>query len=89
MTDPVPTDSEAAARAARDQAARQRFIAFTMFRLSGIAIMLFAYLILLGQFSFVQGEKAKLMGAIFAAVGLVQTIVIPRLLARAFRTSRP
>lgn len=83
---PAPLDP-AAEKAARDMAAKQRFIAFTLFRLSGIALLLFAYLILLGQFSFVQGERAKWMGTIFAAVGLIQTIVVPRVLARAFRTS--
>lgn len=83
---PLTPEQAEREKQARDRAARERFIAFTLFRLSGIAILLFSYLILLGRFSWVQGEKARMLGAIFACVGLFQTIVIPRILARAFRT---
>lgn len=84
----APMDAEAE-KAARAKAAKQRFFALSLFRLSGIAILAVAYLIILGQFDFVSGQKAKTLGAIIAAIGLVQTIVVPRLLASIWRTPRP
>lgn len=71
---------------AREAAARQRFFAIGLFRLSGVIILMFGFLIMLEKFSFVLGEKAKLMGAIIATVGMFQTIIVPRILARAWRT---
>jgi len=38
------------------------------------------------RFGWVQGDKAKIMGAIVATVGMVQTIIVPRMLLRAWRT---
>ncbi len=87
MTEPDPTppvpDTD---RDARDRAAKQRFIAINLFRLSGIAILMFGFLIMTQKFGFVSGQKAKLMGAIIASVGMFQTVVVPRLLGRAWRT---
>ncbi|MCF8706785.1 hypothetical protein [Rhizorhapis sp. SPR117] len=71
---------------AREAAARQRFFAIGLFRLSGVFILMFGFLIMLQKFDFVSGDKAKIMGAIIATVGMFQTIIVPRLLARAWRT---
>ncbi|MGE4409205.1 MAG: hypothetical protein AB7D33_01390 [Sphingobium sp.] len=86
MTDPEMTEAD---RQAREQAAKQRFIALSLFRLSGIVILGFGFLIMLQQFDFVSGQKAKIMGAIIASVGMFQTIIVPRLLGRAWRTPNP
>jgi hypothetical protein len=83
MTEPTPISDE---QAARDAAARQRFIAISLFRLSGVLILMFGFMIMLQKFAFVSGDKAKVMGAIIATVGMFQTIIVPRILARAWRT---
>ena len=83
MTD--QTDPEATARAS---AARTRFFAISLFRLSGVFILLFGVLIMLQHYDWVQGEKAKWMGFIVSCVGFIQTIVVPRLLLRAWATPR-
>ncbi|MPT48512.1 MAG: hypothetical protein E2598_08860 [Sphingobium sp.] len=75
-----PTNLEAE-KAAREKAAKQRFFALSLFRLSGIAILMVAWAILLGKFSFVSGKDAKLLGSIIATIGLIQTIIVPRVLA--------
>src|SRR3546814_6582799 len=80
MSDVSPVTDE---QRAREAAAKQRFFALSLFRLSGVFILMFGFLIMLQKFSFVSGEKAKIMGAIIACVGMFQTIIIPRLLARA------
>ncbi len=71
---------------AREAAARQRFFAIGLFRLSGVFILMFGFLIMLQKFAFVSGDRAKVMGAIIATVGMFQTIIVPRILARAWRT---
>lgn len=68
------------------KAARQRFFIIGLFRLSGVFIVMFGFLIMMQRFSWVQGDKAEMMGAIVATVGMVQTIIVPRMLIRAFRT---
>lgn len=73
-------------KAAREAAAKQRFIALNLFRLSGIAIVMFGFLIMGQKFGFVQGQKAKIMGAIIATLGLFQAMIVPRILGRAWRT---
>jgi len=73
-------------RAAREAAAKQRFFALNLFRLSGVAIVMFGFAIMLGKFGFVEGQKAKIMGAIIACVGMFQTLMVPRILSRAWRT---
>lgn len=83
MTEPQMPDPESEAR---EQAAKQRFIALSLFRLSGILILGFGFLVMLEHFDFVAGQKAKIMGAIIASAGMFQTIVVPRILARAWRT---
>lgn len=72
--------------AAREAAAKQRFIALNFFRLSGVAIVAFGFLIMAQKFGFVTGQKAKIMGAIIACVGLFQAMIVPRILGRAWRT---
>ena len=80
MTDippPPPVDSE--------KIARQRFFALGLFRLSGAIIVMFGFLILMQRFDWVQGGKAKAMGAIFVMVGLFQFVIVPRLLLALFK----
>lgn len=77
---PAPTPAERAA------AARQRFVALNIFRFSGVFLVAIGFLIMMQRFGFVQGMEAKIMGAIIAFVGLFQTLVVPRLLLRAWRT---
>ncbi|HEX5535575.1 MAG TPA: hypothetical protein VFX27_00165 [Sphingobium sp.] len=73
-------------RESRETAAKQRFLILNLFRLSGIAILMAGFLIMTEKFGFVAGQKAKVMGAIIASVGMFQTIVVPRILGRAWRT---
>ncbi|MDX3908343.1 MAG: hypothetical protein QHC67_00775 [Sphingobium sp.] len=75
---PPPVDPTAAAR--------QRLLFINLFRLSGVFILMFGFLIMMQRFGWVQGRDAKILGAIIATVGLLQTIVIPRVLLRAWRT---
>lgn len=69
-----------------NKAARERLLFINLFRLSGVFILMFGFLIMMQRFSWVQGKEAKIMGAIIATVGMAQTIVIPRMLLRAWRT---
>lgn len=68
-----------------EKAVRQRHFALGLFRLSGALLVMFGFLILMQRFSWVQGGKAKAMGAIFVMVGLFQFVIIPRLLLALFR----
>lgn len=79
-------DVESAKRGAA--AAKQRFFALSLFRLSGALILIFGMAISLEHFGWVQGDKAKWMGIIVSTVGFIQFIIVPRILARAFATSR-
>jgi len=69
-----------------NKAARERLLFINLFRLSGVFILMFGFLIMMQRFSWVQGKEAKIMGAIIATAGMAQTIVIPRMLLRAWRT---
>src|SRR3546814_744262 len=86
MSDVSPVTDE---QRAREAAAKQRFFALSLFRPSGVFILMFCFLIMLQKFSFVSGEKATIMGAIIACVGMFQTIIIHRLLAHAWPTPPP
>ena len=88
MTQSHELSDEAAAAAKRASAARARFFAIGLFRLSGALILLFGMLIMLQRFDWVQGGKAKWMGLIISCVGFVQFIIVPRLLLRAWATPR-
>lgn len=79
MSDPLPDE------AARLKAARQRFFVIGLFRLSGAFIVMFAFLIMMERFGWVQGTKARAMGGILAVVGLFQFLVVPRVLLALFR----
>lgn len=68
-----------------DRVARQRFFALGLFRLSGALLVMFGFLVLMQRFHWVQGNRAKAMGAIFVVVGLFQFVIVPRLLLALFR----
>ena len=80
MTDPNPLPDEAA----RAKAARERFIAVSLFRLSGALVLVFGLAIAQQQFGWVHGQKARIMGVMVATLGFVQMVLIPRLLLRAW-----
>lgn len=88
MTDlpshPVPAPDEAA----RTRAARQRFFALGLFRLSGALILVFGLAIAREHFSWVQGDKAHRLGVICMTVGFIQMMLVPRLLLRAWATPK-
>lgn len=79
------TDTPPIPPADPEKVARQRFFALGLFRLSGAILVMFGFLILMQRFSWVQGNKAKAMGAIFVIVGLFQSVIVPRLLLALFR----
>ena len=74
--------------APRHDPARTRFIGLSLFRLSGVLIAVFGLLVFTERFSFVAGDNARQMGAIVILVGFFQLIVVPRMLARTWRTPR-
>jgi hypothetical protein len=88
MTDPMSDPPEPDA-AAREQAARARFFAISLFRVSGALILAFGLAIAMQNFGWVTGQKAKIMGVIVATVGFIQMMLVPRLLLRAWKTPRP
>jgi len=84
MTDPaMPPEPDAAAR---EKAARSRFLALRLFRLSGALILVFGLAIAMQKFGWVTGQKARIMGVIIATVGFIQMVLVPRLLLRAWVT---
>lgn len=83
MTPPDPPGPDA------EKVARQRFFAIGVLRLSGAFVVMFGFLALMQRLSWVQGDKAKAFGAIMVVVGLIQFVVVPRLLLRMFRGPRP
>jgi hypothetical protein len=84
----INREDAAIATAAREKAARQRFLALGLFRLSGAFIVMFGFLILMRRFDWVQGDKAKWLGMIITLVGLFQFVIVPRLLMSAWRSPR-
>lgn len=89
MTTEMPPPSSPPPPVDPEKIARQRFFAIGLFRLSGAVIVMFGFLILMQRFGWVQGGKAKAMGAIFVIVGLFQFVVVPRLLLSIFRQRPP
>jgi hypothetical protein len=85
MSDPISDQPEPDA-AAREKAARARFLAISLFRLSGALILAFGLAIATQNFGWVTGQKAKIMGVIVATVGFIQMMLVPRLLLRAWKT---
>jgi hypothetical protein len=61
--------------------ARQRFMILNLLRLSGIAMVLFGVLIIAGKVDLPAGA-----GYVLFAVGLVDALIAPPLLARRWRT---
>jgi hypothetical protein len=84
--DPITPDTRTEEQ--RAAAAKQRFIALSLFRFSGVALVMFGFLLIRERFDFVQGDKAKIMGSIFAFVGLFQALIIPRILSLAWVSPR-
>src|SRR3546814_11706688 len=74
MSDVSPVTDE---QRSREAAAKQRFFALSLFRLSGEFILMFAFLIMLQQSSFVSAGQETIMRATMAWVGMFQTIIIP------------
>lgn len=74
--------------AAAERAARQRFYAISLFRLSGAMILVFGLAIAQQHFGWVSGQKARIMGVIVATVGFIQMVVVPRILISAFATPK-
>ncbi|MFZ2995500.1 hypothetical protein [Sphingobium sp.] len=72
-----------------DKVARQRHFAIGLFRLSGAFIVMFGFLAIMQRFTWVQGDRAKAFGAIMVVTGLIQFILVPRLLLALFRTKPP
>jgi uncharacterized membrane protein YcjF (UPF0283 family) len=90
--DPIsaaPVDDSPEAVARRASAAKQRHFAIGLFRLSGALIVTFGIAISLHRFDWVQGDKAKWLGLIVSIVGMLQFVIVPRMLARAWATPRP
>lgn len=82
MTDHLsPSDPE--------KVARQRHFAISLFRLSGAFLVMFGFLAIAQRFSWVQGGKAKAFGTIMVLTGLLQFVVVPRLLLALFRKRPP
>jgi hypothetical protein len=77
-----------AEKAQREKAARQRFFAISLFRLSGALILAFGLAIALQHFGWVQGQKARVMGTIVATMGFIQMVLVPRILLRAWASPR-
>lgn len=73
--------------AAREKAARTRFFAIGLFRLSGALILAFGLAVAMENFGWVTGQKARIMGVIVATVGFIQMMLVPRLLLRAWTTT--
>ena len=81
MTDD-PTDNMDKRAAARADAARSRFLAIGLIRLTGVFILMFGILVTLGRIGGLHGDAAKWLGLAISALGLVQTSVVPLWLAR-------
>lgn len=84
---PPPADDSAEA-SRRAASAKQRFFAIGLFRLSGVFILMVGIAISMQRFGWVQGDKARWMGLIVSTVGMLQFLIVPRLLARAWATPR-
>jgi hypothetical protein len=88
MTD-TPPATPPPPKPTADSVARQRHFAIGLFRLSGAFIVMFGFLAIMQRFSWVQGDRAKTFGAIMVVTGLIQFVVVPRLLLALFRTRPP
>jgi len=66
----------------QDNLARQRFIILTVLRASGVALMLLGMGIIGSRLV----EPSDLIGSIVFAVGFLDSLILPRLLIRRWRT---
>ena len=66
----------------QDSLARQRFIILTVLRASGVALMLRGMGIIGSRLV----EPSDLIGSIVFAVGFLDSLILPRLLIRRWRT---
>ena len=66
----------------QDNLARQRFVILTVLRASGVALMLLGMGIIASRFV----EPSDLIGSIVFAVGFLDSLILPRLLIRKWRT---
>lgn len=62
--------------------ARQRFMVLTLLRFSGVALMLIGMANMVAR----TVEPADLIGGAIFIVGLLDSLILPRLLARKWRT---
>lgn len=63
--------------------AKQRFMILTMLRLTGVVMALFGLMIIAGKI-----DVPKLAGYVLFVIGLADTMLVPPLLARRWRTPR-
>jgi uncharacterized membrane protein YkvA (DUF1232 family) len=66
----------------QDSLARQRFIILTVLRASGVALMLLGMGIIGSRLV----EPSDVIGSIIFAVGFLDSLIVPRLLIRKWRT---
>lgn len=66
----------------QDNLARQRFIILTVLRASGVALMLLGMGIIGSRLV----EPSDVIGSIIFAVGFLNSLIVPRLLIRKWRT---
>lgn len=66
----------------QDNLARQRFIILTVLRASGVALMLLGMGIIGSRIV----QPSELIGSIVFAVGFLDSLIVPRLLIRKWRT---
>ncbi len=85
-TDQAPTDQADTANAAA--MAKQRFFAMSIMRLGGAFVVMLGLLISTEYFDRIQGDRAKWAGLAVSVVGLLQFSVIPRVLARAWSSTK-
>jgi hypothetical protein len=63
--------------------AKRRFLILTMLRLTGVVMALFGLMIIAGKV-----DVPKIAGYVLFVIGLADTMLVPPLLARSWRTPR-
>ncbi len=66
-----------------------KFVAVGVVRISGALLLIFGLAIALQHFSWITGDRARILGFIFAIVGFAQMAVVPLFMLRAFRSPPP
>jgi hypothetical protein len=80
--------SDAADAANAAAMAKQRFFAMSILRLGGAFVVMLGLLISTGYFDRIQGDRAKWAGLAVSVIGLLQFSIIPRVLARAWSSTK-